>query len=85
MWWSKPKSDFDAVAHLRGTIAQGKAIMEAEHAGRKAWRLSVVNAMLAESYRGAPRQYRWSRSELSQLAGVEIQTVSERDAEYDRP
>ena len=72
MWWSRK-----TVIELR--------IEQARQDGLKAWRLSVVNAMLAESYRGAPRQYRWSRSELSQLAGVEIQTVSERDAEYDRP
>ena len=88
MWWSKPKSDFDAVAHLRDTIAQGKTIIEAEHAGRKAWRISVVNGMLAEEFRHPDgRRYRWSVSELSQLSGVEIERMSEADAKFqnDRP
>jgi len=81
MWWNRPKPEFDAVGHLRGTLAQSNAIVEAEHAGIKAWRISVVNGMLAEEYRAGPRRYRWSISELSQLSGVEIQTVSERENE----
>jgi hypothetical protein len=81
MWWSKPKPEFDSVAHLRGTLAQTNAIVDAEHQGRKAWRISVVNGMLAEEYRAGPRRYRWSVSELSQLSGVELQTISERENE----
>lgn len=80
MWWRKRKPDFDSVGHLSRTLAQSNAIVEAEHAGKKAWRISVINAMLAEEFRHpARRRYRWSVSELSQLSGVEIQTVRERE------
>jgi hypothetical protein len=40
MWWS------------RKTVIEPR-IEQARQDGLKAWRLSVVNAMLAESYRGA--------------------------------
>lgn len=81
MWWSKPKPEFDSVGHLRHTLAQTNAIVEAEHQGRKAWKISVVNAMLAEEFRHpSRRRYRWNVSELSQLSGVEIETMSEREA-----
>jgi hypothetical protein len=63
MWWSKPKPEFAVTISLGKK--QLKDIAEAEHAGRKAWRISVVNAMLAESYRNGPRRYRWSISDLS--------------------
>ena len=80
MWWNKPKPEFDPVDHLRGTLKQTTAIAEAENLGKRAWRISVMNAMLAEEFRHpARRRYRWSVSELSQLSGVEIQTVRERE------
>jgi hypothetical protein len=69
-------------------VEQKLVIERAKHEGLKAWRLCVVNAMLADMYHNKeeyPRPYSWSRSELSQLAGVDIQTVSERDAETNRP
>ena len=69
-----------------GRTKQSESVMLIERArldGIKAWRISIMNAMLAEDYRGAKRRYRWSRSELSQLCGVDIQTVNERDAETD--
>ena len=84
MWWRKRKPDFDSVGHLSRTLAQSNAIVEAEHAGKKAWRISVMNAMLAEEFRHpARRRYRWSVSELSQLSGVEIETMSERESHED--
>jgi hypothetical protein len=72
MWWSrKAKPEFDAVAHLRGTLAQTTAILEAEQAGKRAWRILVVNGMLAEEFRHpARRRYRFSVTELAQLSGI---------------
>jgi hypothetical protein len=71
MWWRKPKPEFDAVGHLRGTLAQSKAIAEAEQAGMRAWRILVVNAMLADEFRHpARRRYRFTVPELAQLSGV---------------
>lgn len=78
MWWSKAKPD-DSLAMFKEVMAQVGAIAEAEHAGRKAWRISVMNYMLAHEYRHIRgRRYRWNVSELSQLSGVEIERLSER-------
>lgn len=46
-----------------------KKILLAEEEGKRAWRMLVVNGMLANQFR-QPRQYRWRPSELAQLAGV---------------
>lgn len=75
MWWSR-KDELK--------LRREQALQD----GIKAWRISVVNAMLAETYHNRadfPRPYRWSISELSQLSGVEIQTVSEHEQNRDRP
>jgi hypothetical protein len=78
-WWNrKPKeAERDWMADFCASLQQGEAIVKAEHDGRRAWRILVMNDMLADNFRHpSRRRYRFTMHELSQLSGVSIENMT---------
>lgn len=64
-----PEPDYMKI--FGASLNQGEAILAAENDGRKAWRIFVVNEMLAEEFRHPSRKrYRFTPTELAYIAGV---------------
>lgn len=70
-WWVKPK----------------ELLVQAEADGRQAWKILIVNHMLAKAHL-RKKQYRWTREDLAQLCGIKpenLDTASSAFTHSQRP
>ena len=75
--WSQPDFNFEKEKN------HALEIVKAEDEGRRAWKILVVNAMLAEQFLRKKPWYHWTERELAQLADVPLESLKMGRSSHD--